>query len=237
MAEAIDPQDTKFSDLDDTLAEAPPSYSETPRTLIGDGNIFTHSPPMEMLYAPTDTQPYVPRSERLTWTFGFFDCFRDPGAALKACCCPAVSYGQTRHRLHSPNTKPPIFSTPCLGYCLAACCLPGSESIFGLLNRNDIRRRLEIDQPEPENSTHISSQDNMNGGQKLFERLPQAAGFIDDTLRHVFCGCCALVQEDREIRSWEARCQGGNGAMPIRLGDEEQGHMEVRPLLGAETVQ
>lgn len=209
--------------------DAPPSYAASaatskPPLVVGDGNVFSDlpRPGMTMNYGPGQQQPYEPSarrggaSGRGTWTNSLFACFSDTGATAKACCCPCVSYGQTRHRMHHPNTDAPLVSTPCLGYCLAAFVMPGSESIFGLLNRSELRARLDINQPpapaarprplrlpgSPASPTAAAAARPCGVG-SLFENTHTALGFLDDALKHFFCGCCALVQEDREVRLWE----------------------------------
>jgi len=221
----------------EVAAEAPPSYTETPGSnkVMGDGNVYSDLPRPGMTYAAGQAQTYVPRAERKSWTVGFFDCFSDPGSCAKAFCCPCVSYGQTRHRLHSPNTPAPVCSTPCLGYCLTASFFPGAESIFGLLQRNELRQRLNINQrPCGENEIrlpggrHAPAQENA-----WFESLHTATGFLDDAWRHFFCGCCSLVQEDREVRSWEKEVEeeGDLGSLTVvEEGIEEEGDR----LLGSE---
>jgi hypothetical protein len=72
-----------------TSEEAPPSYSETstatssaPPLVIGDGNVFSDLPRPGMTYGRGQREDYISRSERKgTWTFGLFDCFRDPTAS------------------------------------------------------------------------------------------------------------------------------------------------------------
>jgi Cys-rich protein (TIGR01571 family) len=229
MAQPVDSK--PVASLQETPAEAPPSYTETPASVIGDGNAFSHTPSMK--YSAGLSQPYFPRSESRSWAFGFFSCFRDPRATLKAIFCPCVSYGQTHHRLHSPNTEAPVFSTPCLGYCLAATCAPGAESIFGLLNRNEIRSRLVIDQTSPESSICLS--DGQPSSTTMCESLPRAAGFADDAMRHIFCGCCALVQEDREVRLWEESCADEEcQAIRRNKSSELAAGVENQPLLANE---
>ena len=216
--------------------EAPPSYAASaaaPKApaVIGDGNVFSDlpRPGMSMNYGPGQQQPYESWARRSgngtgTWSNSLFACFGDMGATAKACCCPCVSYGQTRHRLHHPNTDAPLVSTPCLGYCLAGSAMPGSESIFGLLNRSELRERLDIDQPpapaarprpvrlpgspaSPAAAGATSARP--CGVGSLFENYHAALGFLDDALKHLFCGCCALVQEDREVRLWERQLLEG----------------------------
>jgi len=220
---------------DTPAASAPPSYTAATSsgTVRGDGGIFSDMPRATgptMAYGLGRREHYVSRSERKTWGFGFFDCFRDPGASAKACCCPCVSYGQTRHRLHFPNSEStaPVCSTPCLGYCLTAGFIPGAESIFGLLQRGEIRSRLDLDMPTPKDrGVHLGSRQQQQA--RIFEGLEQAGGFLDDAWRHFFCACCALVQEEREVRAWEAQMQEGS-----LEGLEEGIRAEGERLLGGE---
>lgn len=84
----------KFTLLSFTMTEArdtkvapmvsdPPSYSDatgtSSSTAYGDGNVFTDLPRPTMAYSAARREPYQPR--RKGWSFGFFDCFRDPGAS------------------------------------------------------------------------------------------------------------------------------------------------------------
>ena len=232
------PSDSKTASLRTSdQEEAPPSYTETSAPkVIGDGNVFSDMPrPGSMSYAPPATRSaYVPRAERPgSWSFGMFSCFGDMNsgdhfhlrpfsrpssspadflAATKACCCPCVSYGQTRHRMQNPGSEAPVFTAPCLGYCLTLSFFPGAESIFGLLNRNELRARLDIDQ-----APRRVQLPGAPAAPSMFEGAAQASGFLDDAWRHVFCGCCALAQEDREVRRWEAE------VADQQLGDLEAG--------------
>jgi len=222
MSAPAHPTDSKSASLLQPAGEeAPPVYSEASSDspiVIGDGNVFSDIPrPGAMNYGPGNRQSYVPRAERKgTWNFGLFDCFSDPGATAKACCCPCVSYGQTRHRLHFPGTDAPIFSSPCLGYCLTASFIPGGEHIFGFLQRNELRQRLDIDQKPREASVRLPGRGgSLRADQRnrpsppMFESLHTAIGFLDDAWKHFFCPCCALVQEDRETRAWEREYEEG----------------------------
>jgi hypothetical protein len=74
--------------LEQASEEAPPCYSETSSTplVVGDGNVFSDLPRPGMTYGGGQREAYVPRAERKgTWTFGLFDCFRDPGASTTPC--------------------------------------------------------------------------------------------------------------------------------------------------------
>jgi hypothetical protein len=66
----------------------------------------------------------------------------------------------------------------------------------------------------------------------MFENLHSAAGFLDDTWKHLFCGCCALAQEDREVRRWESEWEDG----ALESFDQEREHVdeEGERLLGSE---
>ena len=135
----------------------------------------------------------------------------------KALCCPCISYAQTRHRLHSPNTPAPVISTPCLGYCLVGSCFPGAEFIFGFLQRGDIRNRLAIDHMLPYGSSSSVASPGQAGRTRVLESMESAGGFLDDVWRHFFCSSCSLAQEDREVRKWESDISNGD-----RWNDDEE---------------
>ena len=144
----------------------------------------------------------------------YTDTFLLPG--LKACCCPCISYGQTRHRLQYPNSDvpTPYVNTACLGYGLTATCIPGAQFIFGALQRNELRRKIGIEQP-------AEAQKNVNGemttGEKWRVGTMHALGALEDTMMHFFCQPCALAQEEREVRRWEEE-----GMRGVRLGGDEE---------------
>lgn len=66
---------------------------------------------------------------------------------------------------------------------------------------------------------------------KVFETLESAGGFVDDVWRHFFCSCCALAQEDREVRRWERVVAMGDGLDGL---DEEAGG---RGVVGEEGIR
>jgi len=126
-----------------------------------------------------------------------------------------------------------VCSSPCLGYCLTASFMPGAESIFGLLNRNELRQRLDIEQP-PKPIELPGRRAAVRGNVSMFENMHTAMGFLDDTWKHFFCGCCALVQEDREVRMWERQMEE-EGLGDLTIADEEEAvREEGERLLGCE---
>jgi len=193
------------------VASDPPSYTDATSSnsapVYGDGNVFTDQPTMS--YTATTPEPYAPRKKG--WMSGMFDCFVDPASGSKALCCPCVSYAQTRHRLHAPNTPAPVISTPCLGYCLVMSCFPGAEFIFGFMQRGDIRNRLNIDHSLPKGTVSPVSTLGEPGRTRMFESMDSAGGCVDDFWRHFFCAPCSLAQEDREVSRWEREVAGGEG--------------------------
>ncbi|TGZ82491.1 PLAC8-domain-containing protein [Ascodesmis nigricans] len=220
-----------LSDQDDAPEGAPPSYAESAATGLpepfSDGHIFSDHPRQpSMIYSAAARENYTSRREKASWSAGFFGCFEDSISCLKACFIPCVSYGQTRHRIHHPGTPAPVFSGPCIGYLTACCCLPGSEHIFGMLQRNEIRRTLDIDQPKTSVQMGSSGRD---GG---FERIQNTIGFLDDAVKHLFCACCSLAQEEREVLRWEHdQVEGGLTGV---LMEDDQVRAEGERLLGAE---
>ncbi|CUS09351.1 unnamed protein product, partial [Tuber aestivum] len=207
MSVNTNPTDAKVA----PVASDPPSYTDATSSnsapVYGDGNVFTDQPTMS--YTATTPEPYTPRKKG--WMTGIFDCFVDPASGTKALCCPCVSYAQTRHRLHAPNTPAPVLSTPCLGYCLVMSCFPGAEFIFGFMQRGDIRNRLNIDHSLPKGTVSPASASREPGKMRMFESMDSAGGCIDDFWRHFFCAPCSLAQEDREVSRWEREVAGGEG--------------------------
>lgn len=122
-----------------------------------------------------------------------------------------------------------------MSYAIAASCLPGSQYIFGMLQRNSIRQYLNIDQPKKSVRMNDASD---SGRAAIFESMQQMVGFLDDAVRHVFCHCCALAQEEREVLRWEREELEEGFARGEDLERGVVGEGEVRAegerLLGAE---
>ncbi|KAI5778719.1 PLAC8 family-domain-containing protein [Geopyxis carbonaria] len=253
MSAPSDPTDSKSAPLlagEDAPVDAPPSYTpssagDAAKPVFGDGNVYSDLPrPGAMRYSAAARQAYTPRAERPGWRFGMFSCLGDCETATKTFCCPCVTYGQTRHRLRAPGTPAPIFSTPCLGYLLTGMAFPGAQHVFGLLQRNELRARLNIDQPETPDAGVRLGRSGGSGGTAWFENVQHALGFADDAWRHVFCACCALVQEEREVREWEREVAEDGGLEGLeargseglagREGEEGAVREEGERLLGAE---
>ena len=66
---------------DEDLAVAPPSYADSASapTTYGDGNVFSDLPrPGQMTYRAGQTEPYISRVERSTWSTSLLGCFSEP---------------------------------------------------------------------------------------------------------------------------------------------------------------
>jgi hypothetical protein len=70
----------------------------------------------------------------------------------------------------------------------------------------------------------------------MFEGVQSAIGFAHDAAAHLFCGCCALTQEDREVRLWERQMEeeGLSDLRGLRQDEEEAVLAEGDHLLGSE---
>lgn len=75
-----------------------------------------------------------------------------------------------------------------------------------------------------------------SGRDALFEGVQNAIGFLDDAVRHLFCACCSLAQEEREVLQWEREeMEDGYARNDIeRTVGDEQVRAEGERLLGAE---
>lgn len=72
---------------------------------------------------------------------------------------------------------------------------------------------------------------------KVFENLESAGGFVDDVWRHFFCACCALAQEDREVRRWERVSAMGEGLDGLDGSADEDGFIGRGGVVGEEGIR
>ncbi|KAF3914056.1 hypothetical protein AA313_de0202006 [Arthrobotrys entomopaga] len=109
------------------------------------------------------------------WEFGMCGCCGDMGKCCLTCWCPCITYGRIQHRLRSNDMS--SYSS-CNGHCWGFCglmCLCGVQWVLGLMQRGEIRHRYNL----------------------------EGSG-IGDCCRHFWCGCCTLIQEDRETETRKA---------------------------------
>jgi len=106
------------------------------------------------------------------WSSGFFECFNPIDTCLMTWCCPCVTFGRTHHRLHKDANLAgySAVNASCLGFWASMCCA-GAHIIPLLMQRAELRNRSE----------------------------PKLAGdFVTDCLKAWCCGCCDIVQQDKE---------------------------------------
>jgi len=105
------------------------------------------------------------------WHHRFVSFFAPIDLCAITCCCPCITFGKTHHRLHHSSSLDgyePI-NTTCLGFCLTSCFC--GNVVMTVLQRNELQRRFGLN---------------------------QEAGFLGDVARAVCCGCCDVVQQEKE---------------------------------------
>ncbi|KAF8474618.1 PLAC8 family-domain-containing protein [Kalaharituber pfeilii] len=105
------------------------------------------------------------------WETGFCSCFSPIGTCCLGAWCPCILYGRTHHRLEHNGSLD--------GYscCNSSCCfygcltiLPPLNTILGYIQRKKIREQYGL-----------------------------SGGCCGDCVRHCYCSCCALIQEEKEV--------------------------------------
>jgi len=107
--------------------------------------------------------------EARPWTTSFFGCFDPIDTCLITCCCPCVTFGKTHHRLRVDSSMK--------GYSpVNASCIGwwlGAYCclgpIFQMLQRHDMNEKYGL-----------------------------KSDFAPDCLKAVCCGCCDLIQQEKE---------------------------------------
>ncbi|OAA73726.1 DUF614 domain protein [Cordyceps fumosorosea ARSEF 2679] len=118
------------------------------------------------------------------WYAGFFECFSPVDTCLITCCLPCVTFGQVHHRMQR--------SAELEGYepintsCLLLCgaaCV-GLACVPVAMQRQMVREKYNLE-----------------------------GSCIGDLARTYCCGCCVLVQNDKEAQHRERLLrQGGGGS-------------------------
>jgi len=144
-----------------------------------------------------------PKRGRGEWSNGLFSCLGDAGTCLLATFAPCMLYSKNRSRLvhlEQQGYAHPSGGDSCTPGCaLYAVLFPQCLSTFVASPlRRRIRARYSI----------------------------SASSSSDDCLTTLFCPCCALEQESREISVEEARLYNESGGMgrfadlePVGCGD------------------
>jgi len=109
------------------------------------------------------------------WHNGFFDCFNPIDTCLITCCCPCVTFGKAHHRTRK-NASMEGYSAVNTS-CLGfwATMYCGLHWIPQVMQRSDIRSKYNLE-----------------------------GSMLTDCLRACCCGCCDLIQQEKEAAFREA---------------------------------
>ncbi|KAL6714797.1 hypothetical protein ACLMJK_007057 [Lecanora helva] len=109
-----------------------------------------------------------------TWRYGLFDCFSPMNTCCLAYWCPCILFGRTKHAFEGDPN-----ASACNGSCCAwtalAMLLNPAQSLLQMSQRGAMRQRYGIE-----------------------------SNSLNDCLLSCCCGCCTLIQEDKELRSHES---------------------------------
>ncbi|KAF2431900.1 PLAC8-domain-containing protein [Tothia fuscella] len=114
------------------------------------------------------------------WHAGMFECFSPIDTCAITCCVPCVTFGKTHHRTRKHANME--------GYNAVntSCIMVGVSAFFGLsiiplmMQRIDVRKKY-----------------NLQGS------------FVSDLLLNCCCGCCTLIQTEKESAFREAEIAKG----------------------------
>ncbi|KAI1755190.1 PLAC8 family-domain-containing protein [Xylaria castorea] len=111
-----------------------------------------------------------PGMERTEWQTSLFNC--EPiSSCLLGWCCPCLLLGQTSSRIRDPSSaSPELVNSDCAIYT-AIQCLSGCGWIYVLAKRSQIRDEFGI-----------------------------KGGGCGDCCTTYWCHCCALIQQDNEVK-------------------------------------
>ncbi|OAQ96372.1 hypothetical protein LLEC1_01857 [Akanthomyces lecanii] len=116
-----------------------------------------------------------------SWFAGFFDCFNPIDSCLITCCLPCVTFGKVQHRMqHSVELEG---YEPVNTSCLLLCgaaCL-GVACVPVAMQRQAIREKYNLD-----------------------------GNCIEDIARTICCGCCSIIQHDKEAEHRERLLRQGS---------------------------
>ncbi|MCJ1337428.1 hypothetical protein MMC09_002710 [Bachmanniomyces sp. S44760] len=131
------------------------------------------------------------------WSSSFWDCFSPGSTCLAATCCGPCLFGKIKARRDNPTLQG--FSY-CNGSCVGwyfAACC-GIQGVLQYFNRADMRVAY-----------------NINGST------------MGDLAASVCCGCCAMVQEEKELLLRNglpgAGAVNGNGAVAVGYQGQKEG--------------
>ncbi|KAJ3498483.1 hypothetical protein NLG97_g1089 [Lecanicillium saksenae] len=109
-----------------------------------------------------------------SWFAGFFDCFQPIDTCLITWCLPCITFGQVQHRMHRSGNLEGY--EPVNTSCLLLCgaaCV-GCFCVPIAMQRQSIREKYNLE-----------------------------GNCIEDIARSYCCGCCTIMQNDKEAQHRE----------------------------------
>ncbi|EXM18252.1 hypothetical protein FOTG_13674 [Fusarium oxysporum f. sp. vasinfectum 25433] len=109
---------------------------------------------------------------------------------------PCILFGRTSHRLQNPSAEPESFNSDCALFC-GIQSLTGCGWIFNVMKRGEIREAYDI----------------------------EGSG-MGDCCASFWCLCCALIQQEKEMKSRQLACCETAGYQPMKDGMLGQGEAD-----------
>ncbi|KAJ5088387.1 hypothetical protein N7456_012003 [Penicillium angulare] len=103
------------------------------------------------------------------WNYSLFDCCSPGALCLTSCCLPCLTYGKTQNRIQDPSLGN-------YSYLNGSCAVWGFLGLFGsqwimqTITRGEMRQKYGIE-----------------------------GSCCGDCCVSLCCGCCALIQEEKEV--------------------------------------
>jgi len=140
--------------------------------------------------APQPEPSYKKYSEQTgteEWQNDLFDCFEGPdNLCLKGTFCSCFVYGKTKARLRDPTLAGyERINNDCLIFVASSLCCGWGPMIFQFLKRQEVRAKYNI-----------------------------RGDTVTDGLFSCFCGCCSIIQDEKEVIARQAGAGAGGYAKP-----------------------
>ncbi|KAI5868193.1 PLAC8-domain-containing protein [Durotheca rogersii] len=129
------------------------------------------------------------------WQAGLCECTPFTSCLL-AWCLPCILLGQTSERIRDPSMQTAdLMNSDCMLHG-GITCLTGCGWIYAMLKRSEIRERYHIE-----------------------------GGGMGDCCTSYWCPCCALIQQDNEVKLRQRAATAALGQQPY----QSQPHMQMPP--------
>ncbi|KAH7155485.1 PLAC8 family-domain-containing protein [Dactylonectria estremocensis] len=120
-------------------------------------------------------QQYAPNVQNQEWSNGLCSC-GPCETCLLGTFLPCMLLGQTADRMRDPTMQTADnFNSDCMIFC-GIQCVTGCGWIYAMMKRGEIRERYGI-----------------------------AGSGMNDCCASYWCGCCALIQQDKEVKARSAQ--------------------------------